>query len=122
MENTAVDPNPTLLSLGDYYVSDFLDADASSTDRKKYSLDLVLDPDIRAVRLKKNEIAPSSDMWGKYWYRSGTNATMIKELSSIVDEILLASPYRMPIPVTSEKELMLQIVTSYQNQYMEYWH
>ena len=95
MENTAVDPNPTLLSLGDYYVSDFLDADDSSTNRKKYSLDLVLDPDIRAVRLKKNEIAPSSDMWGKYWYRSGTNATMIRELSGIVDEILTRVTYKV---------------------------
>lgn len=76
-----------LLVLGDHYVSDFLNADESSKDRKKYSLDLYLDDEIGAVRLPKGEIAPPEAMWGRYWYRSGTNATMTKELGKIVEEI-----------------------------------
>ena len=76
-----------LLKLGDYYVSDFLDANESSEGRQKYSLDLWLDPVTHAPRLKKGEIAPPETMWGKYWYRSGTNDTMKKELRNIVHEV-----------------------------------
>jgi hypothetical protein len=74
-----------LLKLGEHYVSDFLDADETSAGRQKYSLDVYLDENNGAVRLA--EVAPSSDMWGKYWYRSGTNATMTRELGKIVTEI-----------------------------------
>jgi SAM-dependent methyltransferase len=75
-----------LLRMGEHYVSDFLDADETSEGRQKYSLDLYLDEDHAAVRL--SEVAPSSDMWGKYWYRSGTNATMTRELGDIVQQIV----------------------------------
>lgn len=74
-----------LLHLGEHYVSDFLDADETSESRQKFSLDLYLDPKCGAVRL--GEVAPASAMWGRYWYRSGTNATMTKELGKIVEEI-----------------------------------
>lgn len=76
-----------VLKLGDHYVSDFLNADETSTDRTKYSLDLYLDESIGAVRLEKGKIAPPEAMWGRYWYRSGTNETMKKELRNIVHEI-----------------------------------
>jgi SAM-dependent methyltransferase len=33
-------------------------------------------------------------MWGRYWYRSGTNATMTKELGKIVQEITERVPYK----------------------------
>jgi hypothetical protein len=46
---------------------------------------LILDQEIGAARL--TEMAPSHTMWGKYWYRSGINATMKKELGDIVTEI-----------------------------------
>jgi SAM-dependent methyltransferase len=74
-----------ILDLGSYYVSDFLKNDNDLENRKKYSLDLYLDEDIGAVRLK--DIAPAESMWGQYWYRSGINASMIKELQGIVGEI-----------------------------------
>ena len=77
-----------VLKLGEHYVSDFLNADESSTDRKKYSLDLYMDEAIGAVRLKSESLPPNEAMWGRYWYRSGTNATMNKELHGIVNEVL----------------------------------
>lgn len=83
-----------ILKLGEHYVSDFLDADESSTDRKKYSLDLYLDEDIGAVRLKSEDLPPADAMWGRYWYRSGTNATMTKELGKIVEEITERVPHK----------------------------
>ena len=76
-----------VLKLGEHYVSDFLNADETSTDRNKYSLDLYLDAEIGAVRLKSETLPPPEAMWGRYWYRSGTNATMTKELGNIVTEI-----------------------------------
>jgi len=75
-----------VLKVGNYYVSDFIKSTDSIENRKKYSLDLYLDEDIGAVRLK--ELAPPEAMWGQYWYRSGINASMTKELQSIVSEIV----------------------------------
>lgn len=74
-----------ILKLGKHYVSDFVKGEEDYRDRKKYSLDLELDEEIGAARL--TEIAPSEIMWGKYWYRSGINATMTKELGNIVQEV-----------------------------------
>ena len=75
----------SFMDLGSYYVSDFLSSPEESNDRKKYSLDLVYDQAIKAVRFR--ELAPPESMWGKYWYRSGINQSMKMELKSIVDEI-----------------------------------
>lgn len=74
-----------VLSLGEYYVSDFVKNHEDMQTRKKYSLDLYLDESIGAVRLQ--ELAPHESMWGQYWYRSGINASMTKELNGIVNEI-----------------------------------
>jgi len=46
---------------------------------------MMLEPETGAVRLEK--IAPLDTMYGKYWYRSGINNTMKKELKSIVNSI-----------------------------------
>ena len=73
-----------ILDLGSHCVSDFLEAD-DNKPRNKYSLDLFLDETIGAARLK--ELAPPSDMWGKYWYRSGMNQSMTLELKSIAEQI-----------------------------------
>lgn len=71
--------------IGKHYVSDFIKSDTDYTGRQKWSLDLEIDPTIGAARL--TEMAPSDTMWGKYWYRSGINSTMTKELGNIVSEI-----------------------------------
>ena len=72
-----------VLELGNHYVSDFIKEDGA--ERKKYSLDLYVDAALGAPRLK--EQPPHSSMWGTYWYRSGINASMKRELSDIADEI-----------------------------------
>ena len=74
-----------LLELGDHYVSDFIKDDSEMAGRKKYSLDLYLDEELGAPRLK--DVAPASTMWGKYWYRSAINTSMTLELQGIVKEI-----------------------------------
>lgn len=74
-----------LFNLGDLYVSDFLkDSENPITD--KVEMKLMLDESIGAARLEKS--APLDTMYGKYWYRSGINNTMKKELSDIVQSIL----------------------------------
>lgn len=81
-----------LLTLGSHYVSDFIDSDAVYSQRNKYSLDLILEQSTGAVRLEKD--APNESMWGKYWYRSGINSTMTKELGNIVNEICSRVKYK----------------------------
>ena len=74
-----------LVNLGKHYVSDFIKSEEDYKERDLYSLDLVLDTEIGAAKL--TEMAPPQTMWGKYWYRSGINATMKKELGDIVREV-----------------------------------
>jgi hypothetical protein len=74
----------TLLDLGPNYISDFLSID-DNIARQKYSLKLILDDSIGAARL--SEAAPLDMMYGKYWYRSGINTSMMLELKNIVEEI-----------------------------------
>jgi len=74
-----------LVNLGKHYVSDFIKSESDYEGREKYSLDLIPDTEIGAAKL--TEMAPPHTMWGKYWYRSGINATMKKELGDIVNEI-----------------------------------
>jgi len=74
-----------LVNLGKHYVSDFIKSESDYKGREKYSLDLISDTEIGAAKL--TEMAPPHTMWGKYWYRSGINATMKKELGDIVNEI-----------------------------------
>jgi hypothetical protein len=73
-----------VLELGNHYVSDFLKPEDAQT-RTPYSLDLYIDAALGAPRLK--EQPPHSSMWGQYWYRSGINASMTKELQGIVAEV-----------------------------------
>ena len=74
-----------ILELGSHYVSDFIKSENDYEGRNKYSLDLQLEESTGAVRLIED--APNETMWGKYWYRSGINATMTKELGNIVTEV-----------------------------------
>jgi hypothetical protein len=72
--------------IGSHYVSDFIKSEEDYDGREKWSLDLEIDDNTGAARLV--EVAPPDTMWGKYWYRSGINATMTKELGNIVEEIV----------------------------------
>lgn len=75
-----------LLELGEHYVSDFVKpGELTGREAKPWSLDLYLDESIGAVRL--DGVAPLDTMYGQYWYRSGINTSMTKQLGDIVSEI-----------------------------------
>jgi hypothetical protein len=82
----------TVLKLNPHYVSDFIKDETDYEGRNKYSLDLQIEESTGAVRLVED--APNETMWGKYWYRSGINATMTKELGNIVNEITSRVKYK----------------------------
>ena len=74
-----------LFTLGDLYVSDFLNENDKPRGGK-VDLKLMLEHETGSVRL--DQCAPLDTMYGKYWYRSGINNTMKKELNGIVTSIL----------------------------------
>ena len=74
-----------LFSLGELYVSDFLETGVAPR-APKTELKMMLEKSTGAVRLDRSA-APES-MYGKYWYRSGINATMKRELNGIVESVL----------------------------------
>jgi hypothetical protein len=75
-----------ILQFGNHYVSDFIKDETSYIGREKYPLDLIMDDDLGVPRLIT--VPPKDTMWGTYWYRSGINNTMKKQLHNIVDEII----------------------------------
>ena len=74
-----------LFSFGELYVSDFIKQDEEGR-AGKHDLTLMIDERYGAARLEK--CTPIHSMFGKYWYRSGTNTTMRNELMGIVENIL----------------------------------
>jgi hypothetical protein len=79
-----------LFSLGNICVSDFLTPEQAEMPRDKYELKLVLEESTGAVKLESQP--PCDTMWGKYWYRSGINQTMVRELRDIVNSVRLMIP------------------------------
>jgi SAM-dependent methyltransferase len=73
-----------LFSLGELYVSDFIEKDEDAR-AGKHDMTLVIDERYGAARLEK--CTPIHSMFGKYWYRSGINQTMRTELKGIVDSV-----------------------------------
>lgn len=76
----------TVLNLGEMYISDFVKDESYYNQEgvKKYPLALYIEEN-GAVRL--TEMAPKHLMWGKYWYRSGTNQSMTNELKGIAEQV-----------------------------------
>tara|TARA_Y100000768_G_C23977113_1_gene683630 strand:+ start:981 stop:2219 length:1239 start_codon:yes stop_codon:yes gene_type:complete len=74
-----------LFDLGDLYVSDFIKSEKDAR-AGKHNMTLVMDDRYGAARLEKS--TPIHSMFGKYWYRSGINPYMKKELNQIVESIL----------------------------------
>lgn len=72
-----------LINFGKLFVSDFLRT-GQSHSYEPQELSLVMDDD-GAVHLTKH--VPINEMFGKYWYRSGTNESMKKSLKNVVDSI-----------------------------------
>lgn len=79
---TTIDP---IFSLGELYVSDFI-KDGETPRAGKQELAIGIDSRFGAARLTK--AVPPEAMFGKYWYRSGTNSSMKIALKEVVDDIL----------------------------------
>ena len=75
-------PLDRILSLGEQYVSDFLDP--QQADGLKAPLELVLCGHCRLLQLKHT--VPGDAMYKTYWYRSGTNQTMRTALADIAQK------------------------------------
>lgn len=71
-----------ILSLGDLYVSDFVD---SASEGRKAPLELVLcnEADGGCGLLQMRHTVSNESLYRNYWYRSGMNQTMRDELGSI---------------------------------------
>lgn len=69
-----------LFSLGNLYLSDFIDQ-AESPKYEPVELSLALAPTSGLVQLQHT--VPGDVLYRKYWYKSGTNATMTNELMGI---------------------------------------
>lgn len=77
----------TILSLGDLYVSDFLDT-PDKTKGIKAPLELLLcnEKDGGCGLLQLKHTVSNEAMYRNYWYRSGINKTMTDELNSIAEK------------------------------------
>lgn len=69
-------------TLGDLYISDFIDND--SCNIIKAPLTLALDRKSGLLQLKHT--APFDKMYDLYWYRSGINKTMVEELKGLAQK------------------------------------
>tara|TARA_Y100001963_G_scaffold160067_1_gene267544 strand:+ start:439 stop:1686 length:1248 start_codon:yes stop_codon:yes gene_type:complete len=78
-----------VFSLGDLYVSDFI-KDGESPRAGREEMKLLLSKESGLLQMEK-AVDPDF-MYGKYWYRSGTNATMKKELEDVVESVIDSVP------------------------------
>lgn len=102
-----------LFSLGELYVSDFI-APWLEPRAGKAELKMTFNETTSAVRLDK-PVDPAL-MYGKYWYRSGTNSTMTNELEGIVksiNSVFNVDPYDMWIDIASNDGTLLSFVDPY---------
>jgi hypothetical protein len=74
-----------VLDLGSHYVSGFTDTLEQAFEGEKYPLKLIWDEKMGCPVL--SEQPPFDMMWGKYWYQSGINGKMVKDLHKVVDAI-----------------------------------
>lgn len=79
------EPLIPLFDLGDIYMSDFIDQDTEPR-LPKVPLTMMLAPGSGLVQLAHT--ADFDAMYREYWYRSGTNATMIRELKEIAENAI----------------------------------
>ena len=75
-----------LIDLGTQYVSDFVESNTDISNRKKYPLVLEWNEKLGCPTL--TEQPSGEEMWGKYWYKSGTNKSMKIALMNVVNGVL----------------------------------
>jgi len=74
-----------VLDLGSHFVSGFTNTFHEAFEGDKYPLKLIWDAEMGCPVL--SEQPPFDMMWGKYWYQSGINGKMVKDLHKVVDAI-----------------------------------
>ncbi len=77
------EPLQPLFSLRKLYISDFVSPQTQLDPKTKIELKLCLAPRSGLVQLAHT--APPEEMYRRYWYKSGTNATMTNELRQIAE-------------------------------------
>ncbi len=75
-----------VFSLGELYVSDFVSSDAT---RPAVKSDLTLCLSSKSKLLQLKDTFSAGSLYGRYWYRSGTNLSMRLALKDVVDSVLL---------------------------------
>lgn len=85
-----------ILSLGDLYISDFLE-ESEMNEAEKAPLDLVLcnENDGGCGLLQLKHTVSNEVMYRRYWYFSGTNKTMMQELYNIAAKIESLAPLKV---------------------------
>lgn len=79
-----------VFSLGELYISDFIE-NGSAPRAGKEEMKLLLSKESGLLQMEK--VVNPDFMYGKYWYRSGTNATMKKELQDVVGSVIGSIPH-----------------------------
>jgi NDP-4-keto-2,6-dideoxyhexose 3-C-methyltransferase len=74
---------PEVLSLGDLYVSNFVDS-PSPEDWPKIPLELLLCEECSLLQLRHS--TPPEWLYRRYWYKSGVNASMRASLANIAEK------------------------------------
>lgn len=108
-------PLDELLSLGELYISDFIKTQGDYRGVKKWDLTLMLSPETQCLQLKEN--ADKHFMYGKYWYHSGTNASMTMELKDIAESAMKLSKVKLNkqkvfLDIASNDGTLLKFVNS----------
>ncbi len=80
-----------LFTLGKVYLSDFIELD-ETPKYEPVEMKMCLAPKSGLVQL--SHTVPGDIMYRKYWYKSGTNATMTNELAGIVKKTQEVMPLR----------------------------
>jgi hypothetical protein len=79
-----------VFSLGELYVSDFIEENQGPRAGKE-EMKLLISKESGLLQMEK--IVNPEFMYGKYWYRSGTNATMKRELQDVVESVVDSIPH-----------------------------
>ena len=101
-------------SLGDLYVSDFLDANVQNNENAKAPLDVVFcDSEKGGCGLLQLKHTVSHEaMYRNYWYRSGINRTMKEELGDVVEKVKSITSFKAGdsvIDIGSNDSTMLRL-------------
>jgi len=100
-----------VLDLGSHYVSAFVDTFEESFEGEKYPLKLIWNEKMGCPVLSKQP--PFDLMWGKYWYQSGINGKMVKDLQKVVqaiDELIVPQEGDVWLDIASNDGTMLKNV------------